>query len=243
MDREEAIKIFMRAKVYTDEECDDLKTPIPELRERIRKALLDAFQVIPDKSRNYNGSEFTCQQIMDWLEKQKENLKSADSIPSNCASDAKCGDRWQKVTDSLPDNGRLVLAQDCLGNTLLARYDGEANWEVSVYDNDDYYCRNTITRWCEIPSEKQKEQKPAEWSEEDEKMIEQIRRIVFGDGSVKNGEREKIHDWLKSLRPQPHWKPSEEQLNALRKARNTFDGSSYDYKAIDLLYCQLKELF
>jgi len=93
-------------------------------------------------------------------EKQKENLKSSDSIPSDCTSDVKCEDRWHKVSDSLPDNGRLVLANDCLGNTLLARYDGEGNWEVSVYDNEDYYCRNTITKWCEIPSEKQKEQKP-----------------------------------------------------------------------------------
>ena len=93
-------------------------------------------------------------------EKQKENPKSADSISSNCVSDAKCENRWHKVTDSLPDNGRLVLANDCLGNILLARYDGEGNWEVSVYDDDDYYCRNTITKWCDIPSEKQKEQKP-----------------------------------------------------------------------------------
>lgn len=93
-------------------------------------------------------------------ELQKENPKYADPIPADCVSNAKCEDRWHKVQDSLPDNGRLVLANDCLGNMLLARYDGEGNWEVSVYDNDDYYCRNTITKWCEIPSEKQKEQKP-----------------------------------------------------------------------------------
>lgn len=98
----------------------------------------------------------------DGEEKQKENPKSADSIPADCVSDVKCENRWHKVQDSLPDNGRLVLAQDCLGNTLLARYDGEGNWEVSVYDNEDYYCRNTITKWCEIPSEKQKEQKPVD---------------------------------------------------------------------------------
>ena len=103
--------------------------------------------------------------------KQKKNPKSAKSISLDCTSDAKCENRWHKVEDSLPDNGRLVLANDCLGNTLLARYDGEGNWEVSVYDNDDYYCRNTITKWCEIPSEKQKEQKPVERSLEDDHVI------------------------------------------------------------------------
>lgn len=124
---------------------------------------------------------------------QKENPKTADSIPSDCVSDAKCEDRWLKVGDFLPDNGRLVLAQDCLGNTLLARYDGEGNWEVSVYDNDDYYCRNTITKWCEIPSEKQKESlhisemckenaDSFKWSEEDDRMrlacIDTINEVI-----------------------------------------------------------------
>lgn len=135
----------------------------PELREsedeRIRRTLVEYFgpEVQLDLVRGV-----PIQKIRDWLEKQKENPKSADSIPADCVSDAKCENRWHKVQDSLPDNGRLVLAQDCLGNTLLARYDGEGNWEVSVYDNEDYYCRNAITKWCEIPSEKQKEQKPAE---------------------------------------------------------------------------------
>ena len=90
------------------------------------------------------------------IEKQKENPKSANSISPDCTSDAKFEDRWHKVTDSLPDNGREVLAKDKLGNTLLARYDGEG-WDVSVYDNEDYRCHIGISKWCEIPSEKQKE--------------------------------------------------------------------------------------
>ena len=132
----------------------------------------------------------------EWFEKQKENPKSADSIPSKCASDAKCEDRWHKVADSLPDNGRLVLAQDCLGNTLLARYDGEGNWEVSVYDNNDYYCRNTITKWCEIPSEKQREQKHPDGCftcDEYKKGYEEGRRNGFTAGynkAIKEVEQE-----------------------------------------------------
>ena len=59
--------------------------------------------------------------------------------------------------------------------------------------------------------EKQKEQQPA-WSEEDEAFLK-VAIAICNRYSHKN-----IADWLKSLRPvskeslQPHWKPSEEQI-------------------------------
>ena len=64
--------------------------------------------------------------------------------------------------------------------------------------------------------EKQKEQKPVEWSEEDEKMI---RDILFDLRELRDDETEEQLreeysneiNWLKSLRPQPHWKPSEDE--------------------------------
>lgn len=160
-------------KIYptlTGADKEDAEHYFPELAEsedeRIRKELVD---MINECTNWIHKKEY-----VKYLEKQKENPKSFDSIPSDCTSDAKCENRWHKVGDSLPDNGRLVLAQDNLGNRLLARYDGEGNWEVSVYDNEDYYCRNTITKWCEIPSEKQKEPEnvsastmiPSCWEEE-----------------------------------------------------------------------------
>ena len=186
---------------------DALKEAFPELveseDERIRKSLL---AYIKGESKRLDTKKWIA-----YLEKQKENAKSADSIPSDCTSEAKYEDRWHKVTDSLPDNGRLVLAKDCLENVLLARYDGE-NWEVNVYDNEDHYCHNSISKWCEIPSEKQKgqkpaevdestkrlndnwmkqhfddykEQKPAEWSEEEKAIIHDGQRIGEGCMGIK----------------------------------------------------------
>lgn len=38
-----------------------------------------------------------------YLEKQKENPKSADSIPSDCVSDVKCENRCQKTADFIPE--------------------------------------------------------------------------------------------------------------------------------------------
>ena len=128
-------------------------------------------------------SFYTEEECNEWIKQQKEQKespKSSDSIPSDCTSDAKCEDRWHKVGDSLPDNGRLVLAKDCLGNVLLARYDGE-NWEVNVYDNEDHYCHNSISKWCEIPSEKQKEQKPAEVDESTKRLNDNWIKQHFDD--------------------------------------------------------------
>lgn len=63
------------------------------------------------------------------------------------------------------------------------------------------------------------------WSEEDENYLEEIiNDLKFckkNRQSCKNGLIEDCIDWLnnrlKSVRPQPHWKPSEEQLEALDK--------------------------
>ena len=67
------------------------------------------------------------------------------------------------------------------------------------------------------------EQKPIEWSEEDEKMCTIMSSVIksnIGDTSLSNYiDREnlfKLKNWfenrLKFLRPKPHWKPSEEQM-------------------------------
>ena len=65
---------------------------------------------------------------------------------------------------------------------------------------------------------KQKEQKPAEWSEEDEKHRQWILECL-ADGKRKVPEfaeqYQAAFDWFKSLRPS--WKPSEEQIEALER--------------------------
>lgn len=69
--------------------------------------------------------------------------------------------------------------------------------------------------------EKQKEQKPAEWSEEDKThlcwIIECFDSWKYQVPEFADQYQSAI-DWLKSTRPQPHWKPSEEQMEALMLA-------------------------
>ena len=99
--------------------------------------------------------------------------------------------------------------------------------------------------------EKQKEQKPVEWSEEDEKNIYFLTRLIelyikdgryeTGDGTVTKPE---IIKMLKSLRPQKKWKPSEEQMVMLRAVINDPNNAGAEgcQLALRELYEQLKKL-
>ena len=73
--------------------------------------------------------------------------------------------------------------------------------------------------------EKQKEQKPAEWGEEDEKVLNSTiywlaylltsRRAEDISTTDCSSSVKKTLDKLKSLRPQPHWRPNKIQIEAL----------------------------
>ena len=81
------------------------------------------------------------------------------------------------------------------------------------------------------------EQKSAEWSEEDEKKFADA--CIMLDWYKGNNwwTAQYIKDWLKSLKDRYTWKPSDEQMEALKHyVDTTMDGD------IDLLYQDLKEL-
>ncbi len=93
-------------------------------------------------------------------------------------------------------------------------------------------------------------QKPAEWSEEDEKMLKCcLIAINHYEKTCNIGDHlptkfningylasvDKVKSWLKSLRP--HWKPSEEQMKALEAAT-----VRYQSTGLESLYENLKKL-
>ena len=67
---------------------------------------------------------------------------------------------------------------------------------------------------------KKVEQKPA-WSEEDERKMNWIIAILqnstMRDANLRDAN-EGAENWLKSLKPRSHWKPSDEQMAALQNA-------------------------
>ena len=84
-------------------------------------------------------------------------------------------------------------------------------------------------------------QQPAEWSEEDENMIRSLILGIDKYAFFAGIESKKIINFLKSLRPQPHWKPSEKQMQALNEAKNEFE-CSFDWDSLDSLYDDLQKL-
>ena len=87
--------------------------------------------------------------------------------------------------------------------------------------------------------EKQGEQKSA-WSEEDELMLTSIVNTL----KLTNGAEQMKIDWLKSLknRVQPHWKPTEEQLNFLVDLRDNHGLYLEERRSLEELYNNLKKL-
>jgi len=90
--------------------------------------------------------------------------------------------------------------------------------------------------------EKQGEQKPA-WSEEDECRMNNLCHFLEEYGNQYYGHLTLQYtiSWLKSLRPQKQWKPSEEMLEALyRVIHENVMEKSEDEILLDKLYQGLK---
>lgn len=92
-------------------------------------------------------------------------------------------------------------------------------------------------------------QKPVEWSEEDEKFFKTaLWHISY---SISNGKTTDAHCdttyWLKGVKerlksPHPHWKPSEEQMEALETAKRWYSDNMGCNPILESLYEQLKKL-
>ena len=90
-------------------------------------------------------------------------------------------------------------------------------------------------------------EKPTEWSDEDEKYSSYICAALQcyyrlrEDRNNTNGQEEldKARNWLynrlKSLKPQPQWKPSDEQMEALDRAQAELCSTEYNKPICDLI--------
>ena len=103
---------------------------------------------------------------------------------------------------------------------------------------------NELVYW--LKSIKGRVQPKQEWSEEDEKkrkcLIKGLEdRMGFGWASDPFSREEYI-DWLKSLRPQSQWKPSELQLGCLSDAIEHYNSSGYPAPKLKELLDDLKKI-
>ena len=89
-----------------------------------------------------------------------------------------------------------------------------------------------------------------EWGKEEKKDIQEASDYLrdYANNCVQGGNSklyiQSLADRIESLRPQPHWKPSKEQMEALRELLN-FNIGVFDYKLFQIvnqLYSDLQKL-
>ena len=89
------------------------------------------------------------------------------------------------------------------------------------------------------------EQKPVEWSEEDERnlqgIIDEIEATKNHAPSYDLATYDRYLSWLKSLRPQKQWKPTEKQMYTLELAISDYENGG-TYEILSGLLEQLKAL-
>ena len=187
---------------------------------------------------------------IDWLEKQKEQKPPVDVDPCDASWDAYYQRGLNKGYELGLEAGRKEQKPNSTEDMPYVA--DEHFFEREPADSFKYRLAEYMTKNCKkgegpygysynISSEsilqmakeelikrgELKEQKPVEWSEEDEKMLKNVLFVL--ESYVSRSESAsspslittyptyyKEIDWLKSLRPQ--WKPTEEQMEALAYA-------------------------
>jgi len=92
-----------------------------------------------------------------------------------------------------------------------------ATCELAEQDRDSSPTKHLLemqTNWLKSLKDRVQSQPKQEWSEEDENRINRL-IAYFEDKESFTAEDDIVYaNWLKSLRPQKQWKPTDEQMNA-----------------------------
>lgn len=199
----------------------------PQLREsedeRIRKWLIDD---IKRRSIGWTHSEFTGEQILAWLEKLKEQKPV----------------EWSEEDEKI---ACTILNLLCSQVTYVTGQGTTSGKQFPTYAKERDWLENRIKSLRPQPK--------VEWNKQDvdmlnwlirccEKEHEELCNDKYGHQDIISDLKcdcRKKWDWLESLKnkvvPQPHWKPSEEQMRALEECGEC-------KRCIKELYEQLKSI-
>ncbi len=273
MTREEAIeRIKTRYDKWAldDKDLEAIQCTFPELTEsedeRIRKELVAVLKdlILPDDQRR---------RFLDYLERQKKNIEKEYVFRPLAGTDitiaaeqairsANKGDRLV-----LAFNGAYIpVRKGCDANKIVDIYN---TFIEKQKEQTPAEWNNATINGEPIPTETQSvDISLAEWSKEDKQMIERLitrlNWITFNTRTDCTSSNITFFDeinWLKSLRPQPkrdckgcamflngkctkpHWKPSEEQVEALGRAVKKLAKSDVaDSVRLSIIYDNLKKL-
>ena len=221
----------------------------PELTEsedeRIRRALIEHVKGI------YKGccTEEACKErdmFIAWLEEQAQKPSEDEDREYACQSSEHytrrelmiynlgIGDGKRRIDDAIKEteqNSAWSEEDDSMYNRIVSFIPQHLTAESYTA------CIN----WLKSLKDRMQPQPKQEWSEEDENMRGDLLGYLNGF-SVSETAKHQMFDWLKSLRPQNRWKPSDEQMKALKHAFNDCSIAFADMKILATLYEQLKAL-
>lgn len=144
------------------------------------------------------------------------------------------------VTGNVATDGLISIPDDACPATRVQRSILFQKMEESNYkwDDEKKELKKISQRMISAEAKEAMYDKPS-WSEEDEINLEGI--IAEIEANKNNAPDydlatyDRFLSWLKSLRPQHRWKPSDEQLEALRIAAEV--GTANNSWAMDILKC------
>ena len=162
--------------------------------ERIRKALICG---LSEGLSDHNWQDFggaTIDECIAWLERQKEE-EGYEANPVESTLEYKLGFRAGKESEKQKERQDNPDAHE-------SSWQGEISSSRKDTKFDDYLKATPAERRKMNMTEILDEQKPAEWSEEDETFVKDAIEAVENYYSKGCGQEELV-TWLKSLRPQP----------------------------------------
>ena len=192
------------------------ETIFPELKEsedeRIRKAFIKVYQgYCPTDKWN---KEFTFGQIVAWIERLGDKAFSVERLfaEAGIGPAYKDGDSW------------CVL----IGENIQEGICGFGETPRHAYVN-----------FLKELWEKAFEQKPVEWSDKDEKMLNDAIGAIGAADYYTYDDKQEIKNWLELLKERHTWKPSDEQIKALENSTGAAEEQS---KSLYSLLSDLKKL-
>lgn len=199
-----------------------IETLFPELAESEDEKIKNRLIKLIKMSNEFGGfalHKWEADEMLTWLEKQAEH--------ANFLSKIQVGDKVTRNEDGVLVNlSQLKRVAKPRKKQCEQKLEMKSAEESLGIDSDTY---NKIVDECIFGEQKPEENKgniggiSSNWSEEDEYKYNTIlHHLDLQKEKYKkecNQEEQDryqcLYDWLKSLRPQNHWKPSDEQMMAL----------------------------
>lgn len=236
----------------TDSTKAVLEEILPELAEskdeKIRKELIEYIKSI--KWADYAlFQKFSPDDVIAWLEKQQSVEEIVERYKTSWYNEGRIDGRFEGITDDVKyqQGWHDALEKQGEQNSTWSEED-ERLRKTSIsflkhYADKGYENAVECIDWLKSIKDRVQPHPRREWSKEDKVMLDEIIDF-FENGTVKFQHDLSLYaSWLKSLRPQPHWKPSEEQIQCLHDAIEHYHTSGYPASKLNELYEQMSKIY